>query len=327
MMSRQSDEEIAKKLHLQKKKLLRITFESVPRSIKNEAQQSLRKMSEMTYDEVNETLKLARIKLILRRKLIRECENQIQVNRHGKTYKRFIAIIHFLIEELRRRDDDFTEYDLSCDESIEDDEKVETKLSFEEDVLLSLDTESLEDILIDRFKEELEDNEDDDRKLSPEEHHDMVLYQKFESDDTSEQSGDNVHCKNCVECGREVILFDEEDELVCGRCFEGYFDNPSNVDSVEMGDFLLDVFPIQPIPTIPIEPTFPINIPPISDIEIPEEFVDKALYFFPTCSFCELNIYDDSPFPGFCVWCYCALMYDDAEFFDEYDEDFLAMDM
>ena len=30
-------------------------------------------------------------------------------------------------------------------------------------------------------------------------------------------------CKSCVECGREVILFEEEDETMCGACFEKYF--------------------------------------------------------------------------------------------------------
>lgn len=330
-MSKQGNDIDAMRLKSQKKKLMNIAVKSIPKSIMEEARQSLRKMSKMTFDEVNEKLKHARIKLIMRRKMIRECEDRIQVYRHGKTLKRTIAIIHLLNDELKRRDVEFDVYDLTCDENFEIKEEngseVERNRSFEEDVLLSLDTESLEDILLDRFTEELEDRDDEDSKLSPEEQHDMIHYQKFEQNDDSEQSFDDVQCRNCVECGREVVIFEEEDELMCGRCFEDFFTNEVDIDDIEIGDDLLDVFPIQPIPAIPFDPTFPTIIQPEPIIDIPEEFLDKPLYFYPSCSLCDLNIYEDSLLPGFCVWCYYAIMSDDAEYFDVYDEDFLLMDM
>ena len=319
-MSRRSDDIIALRLQAQKNKLLKTKIKSISKSIINEARQSLRKMAEMNDDELNNKLSQMRIKLILRRKVIREAEDRLQVSSLGKSLKRIIAIIHLINEELKQRDNN--PVNLSCDEDVEieeeDEANVERNLSFEESVLLSLDNETLEDILLDRFTEELEDHDFEDRKLTPEEQHDMIHYQMFERDNGSEQSENDVCLKNCADCGREIILFEEEDEILCGKCFDGFFESTPDIDDIELGDYLMDAFPVHPLPIIPFEPTFPTFIQPEPIDDIPEEFVDKAEFFYPTCSWCDLDIYEDSTTPGFCVWCDYALMHDDIVEFPMY---------
>lgn len=297
-------------LKYKKRHLLSTLAKDVPQCYRDKYAKNLEKYKGFSTIKLESKLRELRIELIIRRRKIRNVTTAYDLKAMTCGYFGKILIIDRIVNELKNRDG--VSEDLYCHEEMDhsdrdddtEDDNVDVedtkKLSFAENILYSLDDESLEDILFERFAEDLEDK---NRKLTPEEQAVMNV----DLDNISELSDNDMSRLKCIDCNKELILFEKENEAMCDNCFTTYFDKLPNIDDVEVGKFLMEAFPIQPIPEIPFETSFPTVIQPEPILEIPDDLIDKPQYFCPTCAVCEMGINTNSPDPSLCVWCYYAL--------------------